>query len=66
MKKCITVAAILLIALIAGQAWAQSPIKIDVKTVLASKGKDYVDPNGYRDIDNSLSEIDKSFKPKGK
>lgn len=28
--------------------------------------KDYVDPNGYRDIDNSLSEIDKSFKPKGK
>ncbi len=28
--------------------------------------KDYVDPDGYRGIDNSLSEIDKSFKPKGK
>lgn len=44
MKKCITVAAIFLTMLVAAGAWAQSPITIDVKTVLASKGKAYIDP----------------------
>ena len=44
MKKIITMAAVTLIALIAVRAWAQPPIRIDVKTVLASKGKNYVDP----------------------